>query len=243
MPAAEFIEPAVRAVRQIGLARLAKAGVALGVILAIGYLAKSSDVEGLAHWVDFNDRTGAQWYQGKLAYLSAGMVFTAIGGPRQAVAFFGAYFFGFWPGLAVSTLAAGLGCLLAALIARVFEARARQLIRGRVDIAFEYWRQNPVSTTVIIRLLPVGSNLLTNLAAGVTGVPLAAFVLASLAGYLPQMAVFALMGSGVDVGAEWQVALGIGLFVVLMVVGLWIYGRYRRQIRAKRKTARKTSAD
>ena len=243
MPAAEFIEPAVRAVRQIGLARLAKAGVALGVILAIGYLAKSIDFEGLAQWVDFNDRTGAQWYQGKLAYLSAGMVFTAIGGPRQAVAFFGAYFFGFWPGLAVSTLAAGLGCLLAALIARVFEVRARQLIRGRVDIAFEYWRQNPVSTTVIIRLLPVGSNLLTNLAAGVTGVPLAAFVLASLAGYMPQMAVFGLMGSGVDVGAEWQVALGIGLFAVLMVVGLWIYGRYRRQIRAKRKTARKTSTD
>ena len=59
MSAAEFIEPAVRAVRQIGLARLAKAGVALGVILAIGYLAKSIDFEGLAQWVDFNDRTGA----------------------------------------------------------------------------------------------------------------------------------------------------------------------------------------
>ena len=241
MSALEFLEPAVKAVRQIGPARLAKAGVALGVILAIGYLAKSIDFEGLAQWVDFNDRVGAEWYQGKLAYLSAGMLFTAIGGPRQAVAFFGAYFFGLWTGLAVSTLAAGLGCLLAALIARVFEARARQMIRGRVDIAFEYWRQHPVSTTIIIRLLPVGSNLLTNLAAGVTSVPLAPFVLASLVGYLPQMAVFALMGSGVDVGAGWQVALGIGLFAVLMVAGLWVYGRYRRQIRARRKTARKSS--
>ncbi|WP_075996458.1 TVP38/TMEM64 family protein [Salaquimonas pukyongi] len=242
MSAANFVEPALRAFRQIGIARLAKAGLALGVILAVGYLAKSIDFEGLAQWVDFNDQANARWYQGKLAYLSAGMLFTAIGGPRQAVAFFGAYFFGLWTGLAVSTLAAGLGCALAALIARVLETKARQVIRGRVDIAFEYWRQHPVTTTLIIRLLPVGSNLLTNLAAGVTGVPLFAFVMASIAGYIPQMAVFALMGSGVDVGAGWQVALGIGLFAVLMIAGLWIYGRYRRQIRAERKSGKKTGA-
>ena len=121
--------------------------------------------------------------------------------------------------------------------------RAMQPEFASRDIDFTVVSGDMIEGTIIIRLLPVGSNLLTNLAAGAIGVPLLPFLLASLVGYLPQMAVFALMGSGVDVGAEWQVALGIGLFVVLMVVGLWIYGRYRRQIRAKRKTARKTSAD
>ena len=115
----------------------------------------------------------------------------------------------------------------------MFESSIRNLIRGKVDIAFGFWRKNTFSTTIIIRFLPVGSNFLTNLAAGATGIPLVPFLLGSAIGYVPQMAVFSLMGTGVDVGVGWQITLGIVLFGVLTVLGLWVYGRYRRKISAE----------
>lgn len=235
MSASEAIQTARKAFLQIGAGRLAKAFIALALILGIGFAAKSIDFEGLAGWINFNDGAAAAWYQGKLGYYLAGTLFTAIGGPRQVMAFFAAYIFGLWPGLAVAMAAVVTSCILDAVIAKIFEDRIRPRIRGKVDIAFEYWRENPVTTTIIIRLLPVGSNFLTSLAAGATGVPLAGFVFGSAIGYLPQMAVFALMGSGVDLGEGWQITLGIALFAVLTVFGLWIYGRYRRKIRAKRR--------
>lgn len=237
MSASDAYQTARKAFLQIGVGRLAKGFVALAVVLGIGFLAKSIDFEGLTSWVNFSDGESAAWYQGKLGYYLAGTLFTAIGGPRQVVAFFAAYIFGFWSGLAVAMAAVVSSCIIDAVIARIFENSIRPRIRGKVDIAFGYWRENPISTTIIIRLLPVGSNFLTSLAAGATGVPLAGFVFGSAIGYVPQMAVFALMGSGVDLGEGWQVTLGIALFGALTIFGLWIYGRYRRKIRSRRRDA------
>ena len=56
--------------------------------------------------------------------------------------------------------------------------------------------------TLLIRLLPVGNNFATSLAAGVSRVPARPFLLGSLLGYMPQTMVFALAGSGVEMGAE-----------------------------------------
>ncbi|MCB1386252.1 MAG: VTT domain-containing protein [Nitratireductor sp.] len=234
MALSQIIAPAIRAFRQIGPRRITKTALTMAAIIALGFAVKQVDFEQLTHAIDFNDRPDALWYQGRASYFLLGALFTAVGGPRQAVAFFAAYFFGLWPGVIVSTLATGLGCALAALFAKLFEKRVTPLISGRIDVAFDYWRRHPVATTLIIRLLPVGSNLITNLAAGATGIPFAAFLAASIIGYLPQMAVFGLMGSGVDIGHGWQISLGIALFAVLTVFGLWVYGRFRRNIRGKR---------
>lgn len=231
------IQTARKAFLQIGAARLLKGFVTLFVILAIGWLAKSMDFEGIARWIDFEAGEEGAWYQGRTGYYLAGVIFTGIGGPRQVVAFFAAYFFGLWEGFAIAMAAVVTSCFLDAVVARVFEDRIRNLIRGKVDIAFGFWRDHPFSTTIIIRLLPVGSNFLTNLAAGATGIPLAAFVTASAIGYVPQMAVFGLMGAGVEVGEGWQVGLGIGLFGLLTALGLWVYGRYRKKIRRRKAEA------
>jgi uncharacterized membrane protein YdjX (TVP38/TMEM64 family) len=224
---------AKKALLQIGPARIIKGLVTVLAILAMGYFAKSLDFEGWAKWIHFNESENALWYQGKSGYLLLGLAFTAIGGPRQLVAFFAAYFFGLVAGFFLALSAVTLSSLIAASLSRVFMAQVRPLVSGKIDVAFDFWRSKPFWATMLLRLMPVGSNLVTNLAAGATGVPLVAFVLGSMFGYMPQTAIFSLMGSGVDVGADWRVGLGIGFFILMTIVSLWIYGRYRRELRKR----------
>ena len=55
----------------------------------------------------------------------------------------------------------------------------------------------------------------------------APFFLGSLLGYIPQTLVFALAGSGVDVGAAWRIGIAVALFLVSGVIGAWLYRKYR----------------
>ena len=83
--------------------------------------------------------------------------------------------------------------------------------------------------TLLIRLLPVGNNFATSLAAGVSRVPARPFLLGSLVGYVPQTFVFALAGSGIEMGANFRVALAVLFFVVSGAIGIWLYRRYRHE--------------
>lgn len=228
-----MINAAVQALQQFGYRRLLKGLAMVTAILAVGYVAKNIDFGGWARWIDFNDRPDALWYQGKVGYLAITALIMAVGAPRQIVSFFAAYFFGLLPGFLIGMAAVTSSCLIAASAARLFRSQAQDLITGRIDLALDFWRQQPFSTSAIIRMMPVGSNLLTNTAAGVSGIPMLPFVAGSFVGYIPQMAVFALMGSGVDVGANWQIALGVASFVILSIFSFWMYRKYRSKISAK----------
>ena len=103
------------------------------------------------------------------------------------------------------------------LVTRRFPDRVR-----RVD-AFLMNKQFVM--TLLIRFSPVGSNLATNLAAGVSGVRAASFVAASTIGYVPQTAVFALLGSGIEVDQGVRTGLSILLFTVSGLLGLYLYRR------------------
>jgi uncharacterized membrane protein YdjX (TVP38/TMEM64 family) len=81
---------------------------------------------------------------------------------------------------------------------------------------------------MLIRLLPVGHNLATNLVAGVSSIPAAPFFLGSAVGYLPQTLVFALIGSGVQTDPLLHTVLGVTLFLASGVFGAWLYRRQRR---------------
>ena len=81
--------------------------------------------------------------------------------------------------------------------------------------------------TLLIRLLPLGSNLVTNLAAGVSSVGAAPFFLGSSIGYLPQTLVFALVGSGFSVDPELRIAISVVLFIVSGFLGVTLYRKYR----------------
>ncbi|MCB1460737.1 MAG: VTT domain-containing protein [Nitratireductor sp.] len=217
--------------RQMGPKLLFRGAVLIAVLVGAGFLANHYKFKDILDYLDFSADGNAGWLHGKVAFAILGGLFTAIGGPRQAVSFFAAWFFGLADGFVVALAASSLGLLAGYGASHLFRNAANSFIRGRVDVAVRVWARHPFSLSLILRLLPVGSNLLANLAAGAASIPLVWFFAGSVIGYIPQTLVFSLMGSGVNVGSQQQVGLSIALFVVSIVLGLWVYARYRKNLR------------
>jgi len=207
---------------------LLKGLVLMASLVAIGWGLKAS---GLAQhldaaWVDSEIR--GQGGDGWLIYVGVGALAVAVGLPRQAVCFLGGYGFGLGLGLAMAQLASIIGCALCFFYARLL---GRDLVRHRFAEKLarldDFLQGHPVTMTMLIRFLPVGSNLLTNLLAGVSSVRPLPFLLGSLIGYLPQTVIFALLSSGINVQPLWRSVISVALFVVSAVLGVTLYRRLR----------------
>lgn len=210
-------------------ARVIVKGLALMLSLALlGFLFNASDLGNSVNeaWIDA--RVRGHGVNGALLFLLMGGLFTAIGLPRQIIAFLGGYAFSVGLGTLLGALAALLGCMLSFSYARFF---GRGLLRARLgERAGRFDRfihDHPFSMTVLVRLLPVGSNLLTNLAAGISSIRSWHFYSGTLLGYLPQTLVFALVGSGVHIAPALKLGLATGLFLVSGAIGAWLYRRFR----------------
>lgn len=167
---------------------------------------------------------------GPAAFVLVGSLGCAVGVPRQVVAYAGGLAFGFWPGALLALLAETLGCAADVLWARMVarEWAGRWLARvggGRLDRLNRFLSANAFSATLTLRLLPVGSNLLLNMLAGVSGVAFVPFLAGSVLGYVPQTVVFALLGGGVRVSQGLQVAVAAALFAVSIALGFWLLRR------------------
>ena len=102
-------------------------------------------------------------------------------------------------------------------------------ISDRLKRADAFLARNTFSTALIIRLLPIGSNFITNIAAGLSSVKPPPFFLGSALGYIPQMLIFALLGSGINIETELRIGVSIALFLVSGILGAYLYRRYRRE--------------
>ncbi len=207
-----------------GLAMLALMGLAVWGLRWAGEEGILSDRQ----WFDAHIRN--QGVLGVGLYVAVTGLLTALGVPRQFLCFIGGYIYGFVGGTLLGSLGSGLGCVLAVGFARFF-ARDFVLHRfgrrvARVDAVL---RRDPLRMALIIRLLPVGSNLVTNLLAGVSSIPARPFVLGSILGYLPQTVVFALFGGGVNVSSVTQIALSVALFLLATALGVGMYRRHRAE--------------
>lgn len=166
-----------------------------------------------------------------MAWLVAiGALITAVGAPRQVVAFAGGALFGPGLGTGLALLAQILACAADVAWARAVarDWARRRLLRGRLARLERFLAANPFTATLMLRLLPVGNNLLLSLLAGVMGLPLPRFLLASLLGYAPQTVVFALLGEGVRVGRGVQVGIGLVLFAAASGMGYVLMRRLQR---------------
>jgi len=121
-----------------------------------------------------------------------------------------------------------LGCVVCFSYARLL---GRELVlhkfAGRVKKVDDFLHGNPITMTVLIRFLPVGSNLLTNLLAGVSSVRPWPYFVGSLIGYAPQTIIFVLLGSGIQVDPAMRISLSVGLFVLSAAMGAYLYKRLR----------------
>ncbi len=169
---------------------------------------------------------------GAALLIGAGGVMTALGVPRQALAMAGGYAFGALAGGAISLLGQMLGCVLDYTAAHGLAAGLahRVLARPSAQRVHRLLARHPFTATLTLRLLPLGNNVVMNLLAGASRLNPAAFFAATLLGYLPQTIVFALLGSGTQVGKGVQLAVGVGLFVCASGLGIVLYRRTRSPV-------------
>jgi uncharacterized membrane protein YdjX (TVP38/TMEM64 family) len=177
-------------------------------------------------WIDAHVR--GHGIPGELLFLMTGWLLTSVGLSRQLLAFLGGYAFGFLPGVLLATVATIAGCITTFYIARhLLRNFLLQQFTGRLHRVARFIRENTLSMTVLIRLLPLGSNGVVNIAAGVSGARSLPFFLGSALGYLPQTLIFALVGSGTGVNQYWQVAVAMVMFVLATLLGAMLYRKYR----------------
>ncbi|MBE7211646.1 MAG: VTT domain-containing protein [Gluconacetobacter diazotrophicus] len=168
--------------------------------------------------------------RGRLLFLGLGTLFCAAGLPRQLVCFAAGLAFGVAAGTGYALSATVAGCALAYGWARLAApaaatrrvGAARGWRAGRLARFGELARRRPFGTVLTLRLLPVGSSLLLNLAAGLLRVPPLSFVLATALGALPQTLVFVLLGGGARIGHAAQLASAVALFAASGALGLWL---------------------
>lgn len=177
---------------------------------------------------------GQAWLQGvrpdgpgALILVAAIAGLTAIGVPRQILAFTAGSIFGAGLGFLWAMAGTLLGALIDVLLARGVAGNwARRRLPGRMRELEAFVLAQPFAAVLTLRLLPVGNNTAMNLLAGVAGVPVAPFLAGSALGYAPQTVIFALLGGGVRLGRPVQVAVAAALFVASAVLGL-IMWRHR----------------
>jgi uncharacterized membrane protein YdjX (TVP38/TMEM64 family) len=208
-----------------GAVKLWKPGLLVLGLVAAGFALRSAPggAGGLI------DRAGAE---GRTAFVLGAAALCAVGLPRQIAAYAGGYAFGLWPGMALALLAQLLGCVLDLAWARLLgRAWAQDIMRrrlgGRLARLDAFLAANPFSATLMLRLLPVGNNLLLNLLAGISGIAAAPFLAATAVGYVPQTLVFGLLGAGTRVDRASQVGLGVALFLASAALGWVLLRRFR----------------
>ncbi len=204
-----------------------------GVVLilafaAAGLLLKQSDLGATldAQWLDTHIR--GEGMTGRVLFVALAGLLAGIGFPRQAISFAGGYTFGLVEGTALALCATIVGCMGAFgfarlmgrdLVARKFSDRVR-----RVDA---FLGEHPFNMALLIRLLPAGSNLLTNLTAGVSSAPALPFIAGSALGFIPQTFIFALTGTGVGIDPAMRIGSSVGLFLISALLGIYLYRRFR----------------
>lgn len=202
--------------------------VLIGLLLLFGWGFKQLDLslDLDQAWLDRHLRGESLW-RGVLWFAAAAMLGTAVGLPRQVFAFLGGYAYGWWWGGLLATLGTLAGAAVSFSYARV----ARRLLRRpqrppRTTAIVTALRTQPFAAVLLVRLLPVGNNLVTNLLAGACRLPVGAFLAASALGYLPQSLIFALLGEGVQLDSQMRLAIAIVLFAAASLLGLRLYRRF-----------------
>lgn len=210
------------------LRTFAKSALLMAALVLLGLAVRHLGLDSLnEHWIDTTVR--GQGLRGELLFLAVGTLAMAVGLPRQVFAFLGGYAFGFVSGTALALLATVMGCVVSFYYARVL---ARDLMKRRfarrIAQVDTFLGHSPFNMALVIRLLPVGSNLLTNLVAGVSHTAARPFFSGSALGFLPQTLIFALAGSGVNVDPSLRLSIAAGLFVISAVIGARLYRQHRQ---------------
>ncbi|MDH5188868.1 MAG: VTT domain-containing protein [Rhodospirillaceae bacterium] len=202
--------------------------VMIATLVLLGFLFQASDINSALDegWIE--SHIMGRGVIGELLFLGMATFITAVGLPRHVISFLGGYAFGLTMGTALALAGTVLGCIIAFYYARILaRTPIQKRFSARVQALDDFLHDNTFSMTLLVRMLPVGSNVATNLAAGVSSVRAAPFLGGSAIGYLPQTIIFALAGSGVAVDPALRISLSIILFVLSGLLGVYLYRHFR----------------
>ena len=190
-------------------------------------LGRFIDPQLIGRWV------AAHGVVGIASFLAAGALAASFGVPRQLVSLVAGISFSLLPAMLMALASTAAGALLTFTASRYL---ARPWVRRRFPNAVAQIdalaHDQPFLKIVVIRFLPLGTNMLTNLAAGATNMPMRVFGAATLLGFIPQTAVFVLIGRGLQVDAKSQWLLTGVLTLIALVICVHLYQRHRAQKQA-----------
>lgn len=155
----------------------------------------------------------------------------AVGLPRQIAAFCAGFLLGAPLGALLATIAAVIGCSISYAFSRkLFSAWILDKYPSPTQKITKFLSYQTFTKSIIIRLIPAGSNFLTNLIAGATRIPSKPFILGSTIGFVPQMVIFSLIGNGVKIGSEQQLLVSAGLLAIAATLSFYLYrdNKYRK---------------
>jgi uncharacterized membrane protein YdjX (TVP38/TMEM64 family) len=153
---------------------------------------------------------------------------TSIGLPRQIAAFVAGINLGAFFGVIIATLATTLGCLMTYSVAYFFlNAKVTAKYPKKVKVLSDFLHERTFLKAIALRILPLGSNFLANIIAGISQVPANAFIGGSFIGFIPQMIIFSLAGSGISIGATNELIVSIILFITALIIGLFLVKVHR----------------
>ena len=196
-------------------------GVAIILLMSSSqWLEDKVDAEAVSAWID------SKGVLGVIGLVVGGALLTGIGLPRQLVALCAGYGFDLFVGSALAIVTVSFGALLTFTFSRYF---ARPWVKRKYPEATQkvdtFIHDQPFLKIVTIRFAPIGTNMLTNLAAGTTALPASVFLTASAIGFLPQTLVFVLIGNGLAINSHQRVLAAVVLAFVSILLCWIIYKR------------------
>jgi uncharacterized membrane protein YdjX (TVP38/TMEM64 family) len=194
-------------------------------LLALGFASLHFQWWGSFTELDLLNRLFEQhWAIAWPIFIITGVIYTALGGPRQLLAFTCGYLMGGLSGALLSTILTGFGALLVIYCVRnigtewMLKRHTERVAFIRRLLAEDTWLW-----ICTVRLMPVGSNLATNIAVALGRLSTPAVFWGSLLGYLPQMLLFSFAGAGLALQDEQQIWISLMMLVLSTVLVLYLY--------------------
>jgi uncharacterized membrane protein YdjX (TVP38/TMEM64 family) len=141
--------------------------------------------------------------------------------PGQLIGLLGGYMFGFWRGLALTTVGLALGSTVAFAVGRLLgHGVVRRVVHGAILGRFERLiDESSLWDFFLIFLLPLFPDDAVCFIAGLTRLPIWQLLLVSVAGRMPWMAVLTYVGAHAEEDAAWLSAI----LAAIVVAGLLIW--------------------
>jgi len=178
-------------------------------------------------WQTAENNVAAKVFNSAILFITLALA-TSLGLPRQIAALVAGINLGALLGAIIATLAATLGCLITFSVARyAFSEKISNKYPKQLTKLSLFISEQTFLKAIVIRILPLGSNFLTNIVAGVTKVSAKTFVAGSCVGFIPQMLIFSLAGSGIRLGAKNEMIASAVLFVIALVITAYLVKHYK----------------